>query len=149
SNRGIKLILIDVDNTLVKWRTEDFAQETLDWIAKAKSHGIDICILSNTRNPARLERLAQWLDIPAFGGKSKLSPAMYLEALQKFGLKENQAVMIGDQIFTDIFGANRAGIEAIWLQPISPHDFVGTKVSRLGERIIRGYLYRALHEPGD
>jgi len=149
SNRGIKLILIDVDNTLVKWRTEDFAKETLEWIATAKSHGIQICILSNTRNPARLERLSKVLEIPALRGKFKPSTAMYLEALQKFNVKENQAVMIGDQIFTDIFGANRAGIEAIWLQPISPHDFVGTKVSRFGERLIRSYLYRAIHEPND
>ena len=149
SNRGIKLILIDVDNTLVRWRTEDFAQETLDWIATAKSHGIQICILSNTRNPARLDRLAKILDIPALRGKFKPSTAMYVEALAKFGVKEHEAVMIGDQIFTDIFGANRAGIEAIWLQPISPHDFVGTKVSRMGERLIRGYFYRAIHEPVD
>ncbi len=149
SKRGIKLILIDVDNTLVKWRTEDFAQETLDWIAKAKSHDINICILSNTRNPARLERLAKVLDIPALRGKFKPSRSMYLEALRKFDVKENQAVMIGDQIFTDVFGANRVGIEAIWLQPISPNDFVGTKVSRFGERLVRGYFYRALHEPPD
>jgi uncharacterized protein len=149
SNRGIKLILIDVDNTLVQWRTEDFAQETLDWVAKAKSHGIQICILSNTRNPARLERLSKVLDIPALRGKFKPNPAMYLEALRKFNVKENQAVMIGDQIFTDIFGANRAGIEAIWLQPISPHDFVGTKVSRFGERVLKNYLYQAISEPVD
>jgi HAD superfamily phosphatase (TIGR01668 family) len=149
SNRGIKLIMIDVDNTLVKWRTEDFAQETLDWIAVAKSHGIQIVILSNTRNPARLMRLAEILDIPALRGKFKPSTAMYKEALEKFGAKESQAVMIGDQIFTDILGANRAGIEAIWLQPISDRDFVGTKVSRFGERLLRGYLYRALAEPPD
>ena len=149
ANRGIKLILIDVDNTLVKWRTEDFAQDTLDWLAKAKSLGMNICILSNTRNPARLDRLAKVLDIPALRGKFKPNPAVYKEALQKFGVKESQAVMIGDQIFTDILGANRAGIEAIWLQPISSVDFVGTKVSRMGEKLIRGYLYRSLMTPDD
>jgi HAD superfamily phosphatase (TIGR01668 family) len=149
ANRGIKLIMIDVDNTLVVWRKEDFAQETLDWIAKAKSHDIQIVILSNTRNPERLMRLAKMLDIPALRGKFKPNPAMYKEALKKFGVHESQAVMIGDQIFTDILGANRAGIESIWLQPISPHDFVGTKVSRVGERLLRGYLYRSLTEPID
>jgi HAD superfamily phosphatase (TIGR01668 family) len=148
-NRGIKLVLIDVDNTLVRWRTEDFAQETLDWIQKAKSHDIQICILSNTRNPARLDRLAKVLDIPALRGKFKPSTAMYRQALEKFGMKENQTVMIGDQIFTDILGANRAGIEAIWLQPISPHDFVGTKVSRFGEKLLKGYIYGLLTEPVD
>ncbi len=149
ANRGIKLIMIDVDNTLVVWRKDDFAQETLDWVAKAKSHDIQIVILSNTRNPERLTRLAKMLDIPALRGKFKPSKAMYQEALKKFNVNESQAVMIGDQIFTDILGANRAGIESIWLQPISHHDFVGTKVSRVGERLLRGYLYRALSEPID
>lgn len=149
ANRGIKLIMIDVDNTLVIWRKEDFAQETLDWVAAAKAQGIHIVILSNTRHPERLTRLAATLDIPALRGKFKPNPAMYNEALEKFGVHASQAVMIGDQIFTDIWGANRAGIESIWLQPISPHDFVGTKVSRVGERLLRGYLYRALTEPID
>jgi HAD superfamily phosphatase (TIGR01668 family) len=149
ANRGIKLIMIDVDNTLVQWRTEDFAQETLDWVAKVKSLGLNIIILSNTRNPERLQRLAKTLDIPALRGKFKPNPAMYKEALQRFNVKESQAVMIGDQIFTDIFGANRAGIEGIWLQPISKRDFVGTKVSRFGERVLRGYLYRSLMTPQD
>ena len=97
ANRGIKLIMIDVDNTLVVWRKDDFAQETLDWIAKAKSHDVQIVILSNTRNPARLERLAAMLDIPALRGKFKPSTAMYKEALERFGVKESQAVMIGDK----------------------------------------------------
>lgn len=148
-NRGIQLILVDVDNTLVKWRTEDFAQETLDWVKEAKSVGMHVCIISNTRNPARLERLAKILEIDALRGKFKPSTAMFKEAMQKFGVKESQTIMIGDQIFTDVLGANRAGIEAIWLQPISPHDFVGTKVSRFGEKMLRGYLYRAIHESMD
>ncbi|MEA2552122.1 MAG: hypothetical protein QOJ65_298, partial [Fimbriimonadaceae bacterium] len=149
ANRGIKLILVDVDNTLVKWRTEDFAEETLNWVQKVKSAGIQACIISNTRNVVRLGRLSEILGIPAMRGRFKPSTAMYEQALEKFGVKKSQAVMIGDQLFTDILGANRAGIEAIWLQPISGSDFVATKVNRFGERVLRGYLYRALHEPID
>lgn len=149
ANRGIKLILIDVDNTLVKWRSMDFAQPTLDWVKQAKANGMQVCIISNTRNVARLEKLSGILEIPAMRGKFKPSPEMYKQALEKFGVRESEAVMIGDQLFTDIFGANRAGIEAIWLQPISNVDFAPTKISRFGERVIRGYLYRALDVPMD
>lgn len=149
ANRGIKLILIDVDNTLVKWRSMDFAQHTLDWVKEAKANGMQVCIISNTRNTVRLGKLSEILGIPAMRGKFKPNPEMYKQALDKFNVRESEAVMIGDQLFTDIFGANRAGIEAIWLQPISNVDFAPTKISRFGERVIRGYLYRALEVPMD
>lgn len=149
ANRGIKLILIDVDNTLVKWRSMDFAQETLDWVEGAKRNNLQVCIISNTRNVTRLGKLSEILGIPAMRGKFKPSTAMYKEALVKFGVRESEAVMIGDQLFTDILGANRAGIEAIWIQPLTNVDFAPTKINRFMERMLRGYLYRALSEPPD
>jgi putative flippase GtrA len=54
--------------------------------------------------------------------------------------------MLGDQLFTDVWGANRAGIEAAWLKQMTPRDFIGTKVSRLGERLIMGTLKRGLNK---
>lgn len=141
---GKRLILLDVDNTLLPWRSEDMPAASIEWVKTAKAQGLELCILSNTRHPARLERLAKKLDVPFLRGKFKPNPAMYRQALKQFGLKPEQAVMIGDQLFTDILGANRAGIEAIWVCPMTSRDFVGTKLSRLGERIVRGVLYRGL-----
>jgi hypothetical protein len=69
---------------------------------------------------------------------------MYHQALKQFRLQPQQAVMIGDQLFTDILGANRAGIEAIWVKPMSSRDFIGTKVSRFGERMLRPMLFRSM-----
>ena len=141
---GKKLILLDVDNTLLPWKGEAIPQSSSDWIAAARQNGLELCILSNTRHPARLDRIAKKLGVHYLQGKFKPSTAMYRQALKQFGVQPQQAVMIGDQLFTDILGANRAGIEAIWVRPMTAHDFVGTKISRFGERLVRGTLYRTL-----
>lgn len=146
---GKKLIMLDVDNTLLVWRSEDIPETTVKWIESMRSAGMQMCILSNTRNPGRLDRLAKTMGIPYYLGKFKPSTEMYERALQEFGVSADEAIMIGDQMFTDILGANRTGIDAIWVKQMAPVDFIGTKVSRLGERILRPRLYRAImEEPG-
>jgi|CXWL01.1.fsa_nt_gi HAD superfamily phosphatase (TIGR01668 family) len=145
---GKMLILIDVDNTILPWRSEDIPDSTKEWVDEAKSAGLELCILSNTRNPDRLERIAASLGVKAIRGKFKPSRAMYLQALEEFGVAAEAAIMIGDQLFTDVLGANRSGIDAIWVRPSSSRDFIGTKVSRMGEKLARKALYRHL-EPSD
>lgn len=144
--QGKKLLLVDVDNTLVEWRSEEIPQSTVDWINHAHELGMKVCVLSNTRHKERLHRLAGRLSIDYLLGKFKPSRFMYHKALEKFGFSAEEAIMVGDQIFTDILGANRSGIEAIWVRQMAPKDLILTKVSRLGERIIRGRLYKALME---
>ena len=56
--RGIQALLIDLDNTLVPWRGYDIAPEVVDWLHEAEKHGMKVCIVSNTRVPKRLRRLA-------------------------------------------------------------------------------------------
>lgn len=143
------LVMLDVDHTLVKWKQEEFSQEVLDWIAKAKSMGFHLCILSNTRHPERLARLAKQLDVEAFRGRFKPSTHMYEMALEKYGRTPKEAVMIGDQIMTDVLGANRSGIDAIWVQKMEGPEFIGTKFNRLMEKIVTSLLYRSLVTPVD
>ena len=143
-NAGKRLILLDVDHTIVKWREEEFSPEVLDWISKAKSMGFQLRILSNTRHPERLARLAAVVEIPTKNGKFKPSPEMYRAALAETGCKPEEAVMIGDQIMTDILGANRTGIDGIWLKKMDGPEFFGTKFNRVIERIIMSVLYRSM-----
>jgi HAD superfamily phosphatase (TIGR01668 family) len=147
--QGKRLILLDVDHTIVKWRAEEFPEGIQEWVSKAKSKGFDLCILSNTRNPERLARLAAKLDIATVRDKFKPSPAMFRLAMIKFKRKPEESIMIGDQIFTDVLGANRCGIDAIWVQKFEGREFAGTKVSRFGERVLRSTLYKALVTPVD
>lgn len=147
--QGKRLILLDVDHTLVEWKQESFSQAVIDWIGEAKQRGFQLCIISNTRRVDRLGRLSKALGIETVTGKFKPSPSMYLKALEKFSCKPEEAIMIGDQIMTDILGANRSGIEAIWVQKMQGPEFVGTKINRFVERILTGVIYRALIAPMD
>lgn len=142
--RGKKLILLDVDNTIVHWRQENFEPEVVAWIERAKAIGFQLAILSNTRHPERLNRIAETLGVPVIRGRFKPSTEMYRAALERFDCEPSEAIMVGDQLFTDVLGANRSGIEAIWVHQRSPRDFIGTKLSRLGERFMRSKLYRVL-----
>jgi uncharacterized protein len=146
---GKRLIMLDVDHTIVKWKAEEFAEPVLQWIAEAKKLGFDLCIISNTRRPARLGRLSKILEIETVKGKFKPSAEMFHLALAKFNRKPEEAVMIGDQMMTDILGANRAGINAIWVKKMDGKEFVGTKVNRFVERILRSVIYKALITPVD
>ncbi|MCW5943660.1 MAG: YqeG family HAD IIIA-type phosphatase [Fimbriimonadaceae bacterium] len=144
---GKKLVLLDVDNTLVPWRKEEIPVWVFDWLAQGRAEGLSFCILSNTRHPERLGRLSERLGVPFLRGRFKPNPAMYHMALTKFGASPAEAVMVGDQLFTDVLGANRSGIDAIWVHPMTKKDFIGTKLSRLGERLISRHLRRRLTEP--
>ncbi len=141
---GKKLVLLDVDNTLLPWKSEDIPDSTFEWIASLKAKEIKLCILSNTRHPDRLQRLSKKLEVPFIRGKFKPNPAIYNQALKDFEAKPEEAIMIGDQLFTDVWGANRAGIDAIWVRRMANREFPGTKISRLGERIVRPALYKAI-----
>lgn len=146
---GKSLLLLDVDHTLVKWKSEDFSPEVLEWLERAKALGFELCIISNTRRVERLRRLSERLGIPTVQGKFKPSPAMFRLALIKFKKEAHQAVMIGDQLMTDILGANRAGIDAIWVQKMDGPEFVGTRFNRLIEKFVSGFIYQALVTPVD
>lgn len=144
ARQGKKLLLLDADNTILPWKGEQVPPEVAAWIASAKEAGLQLCILSNTRRPARLARIAASLQVDYIRDKFKPSRRMYLMALARYGASKEEAVMIGDQIFTDVLGANRAGIDAIWVKPIARKEFAGTKISRLGERLVCFRIYRAM-----
>lgn len=145
---GKKLVLLDVDNTLVFWRSHDIAEPVLNWLADAKRRGLQLCILSNTRNVARLSKLADQLDIPYLRDKFKPSRRMYDMALEKYKCTPEQAIMIGDQIMTDIWGANRAGIDSIFVERLAAHEFIGTRVNRQIERVLLKKVYQYFPETG-
>jgi HAD superfamily phosphatase (TIGR01668 family) len=147
--QGKKLVMLDVDNTLLPWRSEDIPQETFDWITRGKSLGLTFVIISNTRKRARLGRLAGRLDVSFMTGKFKPSRAMYRQALSDHGVEAHEAVMVGDQLFTDVLGANRSGVDAIWVKPIARKEFVSTRVNRVFERFVRLALYRYLEGADD
>ncbi|AIE84421.1 YqeG family HAD IIIA-type phosphatase [Fimbriimonas ginsengisoli] len=148
-DRGKRLILLDVDNTLVEWKGENFAPAVVEWLEKAKGMGFTLCILSNTRRVERLMRITQLLGVETVRGRFKPSRAMYRLALIKFHKKPEEAIMIGDQMMTDILGANRAGIDAIWVRKMASKEFGPTRINRFIEGLLTGPIYKSLITPLD
>ncbi len=144
---GKRLILLDVDNTLVQWKTEEFSPEVVAWVERAKAMGFGLCIISNTHRLDRLERLKTKLGVETVRGRFKPSTAMFRLALIKFKRKPEEAVMVGDQMMTDVLGANRSGIDAIWVRKMEGKEFGGTKINRQIERFLSSLVYRALVLP--
>ena len=83
-----------------------------------KGEGIDLFLLSNSRKPGRAQKFAQQVGIPYQGHSGKPKKAGYLKAMERMGRTPQETVMVGDQIFTDTLGANRAGVTPLLIQPI-------------------------------
>lgn len=146
---GKRLVLMDADNTLVAWQSEEISDEARAWVYRAQALGLQVCLVSNTRNRGRLERLARDLGVKAAEGKFKPSREMYRWAMERYGTTPEQTVMIGDQVFTDVFGANRSGIEAILVRPMADREFIGTKFNRFLEKIVFRRLVHVMQAEDD
>ena len=116
--KGIRLVLADLDNTLVPYKVLTPAPEVADWIAGLKQAGIQLFLLSNSRKPGWAQQFAQSVGIPYQGHSGKPKRGGYLRAMERMGCTPGQTVMVGDQIFTDVLGANRSGVTPLLIRPI-------------------------------
>lgn len=116
--KGIRLVLADLDNTLAPYKAPEPTAEILAWKQALDRAGIQLFLLSNSRKPDRVSRFAQALDIPYQGRSGKPKREGYLRAMERMGCTPEQTVMVGDQIFTDTLGANRAGVAPLLVEPI-------------------------------
>lgn len=140
---GIKAVLLDLDNTLLPWKGHEIPSETIDWVKSCKDAGLKLCLVSNTRNRPRLTKLSEILGVPFVVGRMKPSREMFGHAIEKLNVKPKETVMVGDQMFTDVWGGNRMGILTIWVEPMAKREFFGTKISRMAEKIVKRAIRKA------
>ena len=115
---GICLLLADLDNTLAKYKALEPSPEIRRWKAELEASGVDLFILSNSKKPQRVERYAQALGAPYLGRAGKPGTKGFRRAMERMGRSPAQTAMVGDQIFTDVLGARRAGVLALRVEPI-------------------------------
>ena len=118
ARRGVRLVLADLDNTLVPYKVTEPPAEVVAWKEALEEQGIQLFLLSNSRKPGRAQRFAQKLGIPYQGHSGKPTKAGYLRAMERMGCTPRETVMVGDQIFTDTLGANNAGVTPLLVEPI-------------------------------
>jgi len=135
--RGFRSIIVDLDNTITAWNRSHITPGLTEWFRLAKQLGFKICILSNG-SYRRVNVVASKLGIEVAPKKAKPMRRAFRNAINILGADPETTVVIGDQIFTDILGGNRINLYTILVNPISDKEFIGTKFSRLMEKLIAG-----------
>ena len=116
--RGITLLLADLDNTLVTYATKTPTVQVRAWKNALEKEGITLFILSNSRKPGRAKRFAEALGVPYEGHAGKPRSGGFVRAMARMGAKPAQTAIVGDQIFTDMWGGNNAGVLTLMVRPI-------------------------------
>ncbi len=133
--KGIRVLIFDLDNTIVKWNCREVENHIIQWFQDIKEADFQVLILSNNGTD-RVLAVAEKLDIPFIARAKKPSSLGAIKAMNMFDVKADECAMIGDQLLTDVFGGNRAGFFTILVTPISPEEFWGTRISRQVEKIL-------------
>jgi HAD superfamily phosphatase (TIGR01668 family) len=120
--KGISLLLIDMDNTLMPYLTETPTDELLAWRDRMRNEGITLFVISNNRSE-RLSRIAVNLDIPYVGKAAKPSRKEIWGAMKKYGKEAKETALAGDQAYIDVFAASRCKILSILVNPIKFTNF--------------------------
>ncbi len=131
--KKIDTILLDIDNTLVGYRCALPTPEVKLWIDKLKKEGFKIAIVSNAKKN-RAENFCKDLNIVYIHRAGKPAGTGINKALGLLDSRPTGTVFIGDQIFTDIFGANRLGIYSVLVKPISKDESIYCKFKRVLEK---------------
>lgn len=134
---GYRVLLFDVDNTITCWNSGDIAPEVRLWFDRLRDEGLRGCIISNN-SAGRLQPLADELGLQFVPKARKPLPFGYQRAMRRMGGDKQSTLMIGDQLMTDILGANLAGIASVLVTPIDlSREFRWTYVNRRIEKLIR------------
>ena len=141
-SRDFDCLLLDLDNTMLPWKSSEIPESSRQWVENAQQMGMKLCIVSNTHYPKRLHKIAQDLDIPSLDRAIKPRRSGFEKALKMLNSEPANAVIIGDQLLTDICGGNLMGIYTILVKPMHNTEFFGTKLSRLVEFGILALLRR-------
>ena len=142
-SRGIRAVVLDIDNTLVTYGVAEPTEEVIAWIDTLKNAGLFVAIASNNHEP-RVALFNRTLGVFTTWESKKPFARAVKAACAHFNVKENEAAVIGDQIFTDVWGAKKMGARAILVPPIRDKKTLFFRAKRLLEKpFLR--LYRKRH----
>lgn len=133
---GVKALLLDVDNTLATYTSHTPTQGALEWVRAMGEAGFAEIIISNNFKE-RVRSFGRTFGLSTLCFAIKPLPVGYLRAARKLGVRPRECAVIGDQIFTDIVGANLCGMRSVLLVPIEPEEGFTFKVRRFFERGLR------------
>ena len=137
--KGIRALLIDIDNTLAPYEQPDPDDNIRAWFESLRENGIRLALVSNNHAP-RVERFNQTLGLLAFSDSGKPSRKTLEKAMKALGVTHEETAVLGDQLLTDAYGGKHIGLPAIIVPPIHDKTNPFFRFKRLLERpYIRKY----------
>ena len=134
--RGIRLMLLDFDNTLAPDHYTEPIDYSYEMVKKMQDAGFSLCLVSNAKSD-RSKKIAEMLKIPGVSYANKPGTSGVLKAMDLLGAEKGNTLMIGDQLFTDVAAGNRAGLFTIFVERYSKKEVFYVVLKRFPEWIIR------------
>jgi len=132
---NIRGLILDIDNTLVPEHVAEADDKTIRWVEGLMSAGYKMCIVSNAPRK-RVEKFNDRMKLPAVYRAMKPRMAAFAKAGRIMGLENKYIAVVGDQVFTDIYGGNRAGMFTILVNPLDTREGIFIRFKRIFERRI-------------
>ena len=145
---GIRLLIVDIDNTLIPSRSNVISEEARAFISDLRKEGIEPIVVSNNVS-SRIQKVSDELQVQCFPFSFKPLPFGFRKAMDTVHAKASQTAVLGDQLLTDIWGGNRLGIMTILSDPIASKDnFFGAINRRIENILFRILKSRGIFEKG-
>lgn len=140
--KGYRGVIFDVDNTLVP-HGAPATEEAIALFERLRSIGFDTCLTSNNKEP-RVAPFAKAVGSKYIFKADKPRRGGYRKAMKLMGTDEATTLFVGDQLFTDVYGANRTGIPTILVKPIHPKEEIQIVLKRRLEKVVLHFYRRSM-----
>lgn len=141
---GYRGIIFDIDNTLVP-HGAPADNRAIELFKRLKAAGYRCCLISNNQEP-RVKMFNREIQVDYIYNAHKPSVKNYKKAMEIMGTDEDHTLFVGDQLFTDVWGAKRAGIKSILVKPIHPKEEIQIVLKRYLEKVVLYFYKRSLNQ---
>ena len=142
---GIRLILTDLDNTLVSYKDDFVNEKLMSWLRSRQEEGFEVMIISNNSSEKRVKEFAAKLEIPYIAKAMKPLKGGFKKVLKLASRKynPNEVVALGDQLMTDVFAANRMNYTSVLVKAI---DRKTEKWTTRVNRLLEGHVLKVIEK---
>lgn len=135
ASRGVRGIVLDLDNTIIVWGGRCVEERAAAWIAARQAEGFLLYVVSNGMR-ARVRAVAGSIGAPYCAHACKPLARGFRAAMRALSLEAPQIAVVGDQLFTDVAGGKRLGCHTVLVRPLAAREFPTTHLSRALERLV-------------
>lgn len=131
-DRNIRLLMLDFDNTIVPYTTNEPTEKMDAWLRQMLAGNIRLCVVSNSKND-RVKKFCKGYHMDCITHSRKPFSKGIRQCLERYDIPPGEAALVGDQIFTDTLGANCAGAQSILVRAIDNHT-IWLKLRHVAEK---------------